>query len=238
MFACTTGEGCRPCSAADPVSDTVKVNPNSFLSEDKENCSPVQKSPQEKEAERRAAEDKQRLERERQESQRAAEAASLERQRKEGEAAAAAETERQRRAVEEAEQQARLEQELIEREAAEAETLRKAEEERRLSAQAAEELKQKQEAEARQQEAEEQKQLKAFLKAHGFTGANFKRTRMMKSKYPLHSAVKHKEANMVSILIKNGADPALKSSAGDTPQQLATKLNKAGSHDSVLRALN
>jgi len=195
----------------------------------------MQLSAEQKEAGRNAVEQAQRLERERQERERAMEeAARLERERQDAEAA---EAERQSRALAAAELQAKLEQELRQREEAEEEAFRQAEEERRLAAQAAEELRQKEELAGRQREADEQKQLQAFLKEHGFTGVNGKRTRMMKSKYPLHSAVKHKDANIVRMLLKSGADPALKSSAGLTAQQLALKINKAGSHDHVLSAL-
>jgi len=233
MFGIGAWNDCRPCSSADPVSDTVKVEPNFSMTEDKENCVPMQQ--------RTCSRAGKHLERERQERELATEeTARLERERQEAEAA---EAERQRRALAAAERQAKLEQELREQEEfaeeqrqrrlrrteAEAEAFRQAEEERRLVAQAAEE--------SRQREADEQKQLQAFLKEHGFTAVNGKRTRMMKSKYPLHSAAKHKDADMVRVLLNSGANPALKSSAGLTAQQLALKINKAGSHDHVLSAL-
>jgi len=86
--------------------------------------------------------------------------------------------------------------------------------------------------------------VQAFLKEHGFSGVNGKRTCIMKSdlervksEYPLHSAVRHNNTAMVRMLLKNGADPALKSSAGLTPHQLALYINSVGSHDLVLSAL-
>jgi len=241
MFGIGAWNDCRPCSSADPVSDTVKVEPNFSMTEDKENCVPMQQ--------RTCSRAGKHLERERQERELATEeTARLERERQEAEAA---EAERQRRALAAAERQAKLEQDLREQEEfaeeqrqrrlrrteAEAEAFRQAEEERRLVAQAAEESRQKEELAARQREADEQKQLQAFLKEHGFTAVNGKRTRMMKSKYPLHSAAKHNDADMVRVLLNSGANPALKSSAGLTAQQLALKINKAGSHDHVLSAL-
>jgi hypothetical protein len=243
MFGIGAFNVCRPCESSDPISDTVKVEPRFLMAEDKENCVPVQQSaekqenrlpvlqsPEQKEVEGRAAEQAQRQERERELEA----TARLERERQETEAA---EAEHQRRVLAAAERQARLEQELHEREQAEAEVLRQADEDRMLAAQAAEATRQREETAARADQAKEQKQLQAFMKVHGFTGVNFKRTRMMKSKYPLHSAVKHKDADMVRVLLKNGADPALKSSAGHTAQQLALKINKVGSHDLVLSAL-
>jgi len=235
MLSIGAWSGCRTCLSYDPGSDTVEVDPHFWMSGDKENCVLKQQSAEQKEDEWRkgAIEQARYLERERLEHERAMEeAARLERERRETEAAEAA-----------AERQVEMEQELREREEAEAEAFRQAEEERRLAAQAADESRQKEELAARQREADEQKQLQAFLKEHGFTGINEKRSHffLKKSKYPLHCAVKYKDADMVRVMLKSGADPAFKSSAGLTPWELALKLtvwpdNKL-SHDLVLFAL-
>lgn len=78
--------------------------------------------------------------------------------------------------------------------------------------------------------------LREFLAANGFKGVNVRRTRMLKWKYPLHTAVKQRDAKLVELLLKSKADPALKSSAGVTPMELAQKINRNGSHTAVLHA--
>jgi hypothetical protein len=99
-------------------------------------------------------------------------------------------------------------------------------------------LAEKQQAERAKAEAECVK-LGAFLKEHCYAGVNAKRSNFVrKSKYPLHSAVKHKDAEMVRILCASGADPALKNSSGQTPVQFAQKSDKNGSHGAVLGAFH
>merc|ERR1719261_1019176 len=98
---------------------------------------------------------------------------------------------------EELERQRALEEERARQEA---EQQRQAAEARRREEQAAEEARMAAEAADRQKMA-------AFLKAHGFSGGvNAKRTQFFKSKYPLHSAVKVKDVDMVKILLREGAD--------------------------------
>jgi len=85
--------------------------------------------------------------------------------------------------------------------------------------------------------AEEKKLLEDFLAGKGYSGVNAKRTRMLKSKYPLHTAVKDNSLELVELLLAACANPTLKNSAGLTPAHLAMKLNTKGSHDAVIRAL-
>jgi len=181
--------------------------------------------------------------------------AAEEEQRRQAEAAAerAAEEERRRDA---------LRQRLAEQAAEQA---RKAEEELRLEAERAMELERQQAEERAKQEAESQRlaqelqrmaeeeaeaaqqarlladrtKLDAFLKAHGYTGVNVKRTSMwFKSKCPLHSAVKANDAEIVRLLLNFGAVFSVKNSAGQTPMQLAQKLNRKGSHAAVIAVLS
>merc|ERR1712151_1201241 len=70
------------------------------------------------------------------------------------------------------------------------------------------------------------------------------RTRMFKSKYPLHTAVKlGGNGDVVQLLLWAMADPALQNSAGLTPLQLAERTNVqdaaggGGSHNSIIKAL-
>merc|ERR1712232_1425484 len=61
-----------------------------------------------------------------------------------------------------------------------------------------------------------------FLKSRGFKGdVNSKKSSMLKSKYPLHVAVKEQDAEMVKLLLSAGADKSLKNSSGYTPVQKA-----------------
>mmetsp|Transcript_36163 Transcript_36163/g.65594 ORF Transcript_36163/g.65594 Transcript_36163/m.65594 type:complete len:170 (+) Transcript_36163:3-512(+) len=79
--------------------------------------------------------------------------------------------------------------------------------------------------------------LRAFLAEHGFSSINAKRRKMIWTSCPLHVAAERKDAKMVGLLLRKGADPALKNSFGRTAAQVAEKMNKNESHSEVLRAL-
>lgn len=79
--------------------------------------------------------------------------------------------------------------------------------------------------------------LENFLTSRGYSSVNSKRTKMLKSKYPLHSAVKDHSLKLVELLLSTGADPTSKNSAGLSPAHLAMKLNVQGSYDDIIRAL-
>merc|ERR1719217_640223 len=133
------------------------------------------------------------------------------------------EKERQRQ---EQEEQRRQREEEAERQREE-QRQRQTEERRRQEAeQAAAET----ERNSAEQKTRDELRLKKFLSDHGHAGINAKRTKMMKSKYPLHTAVKLADADMVKLLLAAGADPKLANSAGETPKQLARKMNKNESH--------
>jgi len=85
-----------------------------------------------------------------------------------------------------------------------------------------------------------------FLKLHAFTDVQTpKRVQekvlglpvKSKSVYAIHVAAELADATMVDMLIKEGADPQQKNSAGKTAFDLAKKKAKSGSHDAVLMAL-
>ena len=66
-----------------------------------------------------------------------------------------------------------------------------------------------------------------FLKSHGFEGGvNAKKRSMLKSRYPLHIAVKAQDAEMVKLLLLAGADKSLKDSTGYTPAQKAEQYSR------------
>jgi len=90
-----------------------------------------------------------------------------------------------------------------------------------------------------EQKALDSKKVEDFLSEHGYSGVSAKRTRMLKSKYPLHTAVKFASKEVVVLLLAAGADPTVKNSAGDTPKQLACKLSKTkgGTHGAVYEVL-
>eukprot|EP00929_Paragymnodinium_shiwhaense_P084022 TRINITY_DN4490_c0_g1_i1.p1 TRINITY_DN4490_c0_g1~~TRINITY_DN4490_c0_g1_i1.p1 ORF type:complete len:240 (-),score=79.96 TRINITY_DN4490_c0_g1_i1:88-807(-) len=238
MFACNM------CARAASMTDVVRVDLKSapFLFADKENqplsnvaSSPtVQFDP--------AAEKRRYFEmKEAEERRRCAEAA----------AERAAEAERRqlalrRRLEEEAEEAARRREEEIRtkteclaKQYEEEERLRKVTEMQREAEEAQRRRLEKEAAEQDRQarDAADAARLTAFLKEHGYSGANVKRTMLFKSKYPLHSAVKVKDADMIRILRAFGADCAVKNSAGQTPLQLAQKSDKNGSHEGVIAAL-
>jgi len=98
------------------------------------------------------------------------------------------------------------------------------------------------ETEERARAEEEFKSLKSkvdsWLKTNGFTDVKAKKKSMMSgSKYPLHKAVENKDAEMITALIKCGADTSAQNSKKQTALQLADKNNKAGSLDGVIAAL-
>jgi len=76
-----------------------------------------------------------------------------------------------------------------------------------------------------------------FLSSRGFRGARDGRRRLFRTCYPLHVAVALNDAEMVKLLLQAGADPSQRDSSRRTPQILARKCNKGGSHEKVLSML-
>eukprot|EP00439_Symbiodinium_sp_Y106_P072311 s2239_g13.t1 len=86
--------------------------------------------------------------------------------------------------------------------------------------------------------AEARKQVLPFLLQNGFHTVKSKRTFFWRSWYPLHTAVKHNDLETVRLLITAGADPQKLNSRGETPEQLAERLNRSGSHADIIDALH
>jgi membrane protein involved in colicin uptake len=192
---------------------------------------------QRKEAEeRRQADERQRRAREeeeakrRQKEQKAAEQAAAERAAAERAAAEHAAAERAaaeaaaKAAKEEQEEQARVE---AERAAAAAERARQ---ERETAVRA--------EAKRQQEERLARDKVSAWCKLNGYSDMNAKKKSLMSgSKYPLHDAVAKNNAEMVGLLVQVGADKTLKNSKGQTPEDVATKMNKSGAMDGIIAVL-
>jgi len=219
---------CRPCNSADPTSDRVKVDM-------------AQAGEEQRKAEAAAALEKQR--REEEERRQVESAAEAKRQQEAEQRQQAVEAERQlrereaeeRRRASEAEQQRLIEEQLV-REDEERRQLAEAEEERRRQEEVAEQRRRDEESEAAEEQNAKQR-LEDWLKQEKFSGVNDKRKTMMKSKFPLHSAVKRKDAETIQLLLRFGADPANKDSNGLTPKALAEKSNRDGSMDAIVQSL-
>mmetsp|Transcript_107860 Transcript_107860/g.300751 ORF Transcript_107860/g.300751 Transcript_107860/m.300751 type:complete len:471 (-) Transcript_107860:217-1629(-) len=76
-----------------------------------------------------------------------------------------------------------------------------------------------------------------FLKDHGYSDVKAPKRTMLKTKYPIHTAAKQGDLQMVKMLLEEGADPTKKTSWGKTAIQIAKAKDKRGSHAAVLRAL-
>lgn len=85
--------------------------------------------------------------------------------------------------------------------------------------------------------AEAKIQIEPFLRRHGFTSVKSKKTWLWRVYYPLHVAVEKNDLEALKTLIKAGADLTKKNNRGQTPLQLATRLNKRGDRAEMLQAL-
>jgi len=231
------------CIGSDPVQDTVKIDPNLLMMGehgDKENTRPMSLDTGKNadlEREREAMEQKLVEERRKQ----ADEVAKRFKEKLEQEAAAKAVEEERRRqeqkaAAEKAKQE--IEEQKRVRRAAEEEAA--AAEAREAAAVAAKEkLRQDQEAQqaaeerARQAAAAEaaetaaaQAEVSAWCKANGFSDMNTqKKTLRGATKFPLHTAVKQQDSEMVRMLLKCGANKDATNSKKQTSLDLAVKMS-------------
>merc|ERR1719316_1059994 len=221
------------CSESDPVSDTVKVD-FSKLTSGKENVQPLRNKTdevQKQEEKRRAQEELARQQQKEAEQRRQAEEQA--RRRREEEEAERLRKEKARVAAERAAAEAAEEKERLRLEAE-----RAAEEKAR---QEQEEAERAAHLEARRLEEERlaQEKVSSWCKANGFGDMNSKKKSFLGgSKFPLHEAVAKGNEEMVGLMVQLGADKGLKNSKGQTPEDLARKMNKAGSMDRVLAKLS
>lgn len=83
-----------------------------------------------------------------------------------------------------------------------------------------------------------QEKVDKWCKNNGFKDAMLpKKTLRGATKFPLHTAVKHRDEEMVGLLLQCGADSTAVDSKKQTPSQLAVKMNKDASHDQILAML-
>jgi len=228
---------CKGCSTSDPTSDTVKVNSTLLADIGGKAVAPALKQQavelaEEQQAQEAAAEEERR-QHEAEEEPRKREAEAEELQRREREQA----EERERIAREE---QQRVEREAQERAAAEEAAERARQEEEEEQAHRTEEALRAEQAAIAAELEEAKNKAASFLKARGFTkGVASAKQSCMKFSYPLHVAVEENSAEMVTALLKSGADKAAKNSSGLTPLALAQKLDmkRKGSYSAVVAAL-
>lgn len=230
---------CKGCVGSDPTKDTVKINASQLVNDENVAPSTNQLSSHEQDCGKALAQGAQRW------GELQEEAAKVrQRQQKAREAAEAAEAAKV--AAEEERQRKQAQEEQRRREEEEEQAARKAAEEARLreEAQREEAERLRRAAEAVEKAAEEERQMsrvrqevEEWCKNHGFQDVNAERKTFKGRKYPLHTAVKHHEADMVAKLLKCGARKDLKDSRGQTPMQLAQKIFKSGGNDAGSQAI-
>lgn len=79
--------------------------------------------------------------------------------------------------------------------------------------------------------------VQSFLGSHGFKYVNALIRKPIKKVRPLHVAVRKADSSLVASLIWSGADPSLKNGNGETPLELARKLNKGNTQKPVIAIL-
>lgn len=79
--------------------------------------------------------------------------------------------------------------------------------------------------------------VKEFLELNGFFNVNSERRSMGRIAYPIHVAVKEKNASMVRMLLAEGADPNRTTTRGYTAEDIAKSRNSDGSYNEILMIL-
>jgi hypothetical protein len=84
-----------------------------------------------------------------------------------------------------------------------------------------------------------QAKVNAWCKLNGWSDLNAKKKSFMNgTRFPLHEAVSKRNAELVLLMVKAGADRSLKNSKGQTPKELAQKMSKDGSMATILMNLS
>mmetsp|Transcript_884 Transcript_884/g.2502 ORF Transcript_884/g.2502 Transcript_884/m.2502 type:complete len:224 (-) Transcript_884:370-1041(-) len=215
----TCGTDCRPCVGAtvSPATTVAAKVGRTDYNKEKENFATELREAREKKA--REEEQRKREERRRVEARRAMEEA----------------VRKQEEELRLWEEQQRIEAEKRRQEELRVEELRRLERER-----LAEEARQFMMAQERKRVAGE-KRLAEFLAFHQFENVNEKKTKWLKTTFPLHVAVEENDGEVVRLLVEAGADTSVVNSARQTPMQMAQKkarhLGISRVFDEVLFAL-
>lgn len=102
---------------------------------------------------------------------------------------------------------------------------------------ALEKAKQAEEERQQKMQIENEKKVQAWLMKNKFKTVNELVRKRLSKVRPLHVAVQLRDAPAIKLLISTGADLKLTNGKNETPVQLARRLNKKGSHVSVICAL-
>jgi len=81
---------------------------------------------------------------------------------------------------------------------------------------------------------ERKAKLKAWLVRHGYFNVNVERQRFGRISYPLHTAVRNNDPEMVRLLLRAGANPFNTTTGGRTAEALARRRNWLGARRKVL----
>jgi hypothetical protein len=221
MWADCKAESCRPCRPSDPTSDTVKFDPTRLPQ--KENVPTAANRDAEEAAAAVAAKKRDHDQQLQREHERAEQRRQAEAKAQKLRAEAEAERVREQRALENA-RIAAAEQAAAEQER----QFQRDESARRMR------LAKEQEEQRKQEEQANKDMVDQYLKDNGYGDVNSKRKKYFKYKYPLHSAVKEHNVDMVRRLLRCDADPTLTNSAGQTPRQLAEAMDARAPGEAAL----
>lgn len=234
---------CKPCNGSDPTQDTVKVDIRDVENLDKENVQPVQLAkksdqPCDDIKEKKVAEER----RKRAEEAKRKETEALAAQQLQEQLKKAAQKLAEEKARREAEEEEEARRAAAQKERLEAEAAAVAEAERRLLLEVERQRQLVAEEEAAQSAAElaaAQEKVGEWCKKNKFYDINTqKMTIRGATKFPLHTAVKHQDDEIVRLLLKCGADQHVKDSRKQTPGELAAAMNKNGSHNQIIALLH
>eukprot|EP00930_Biecheleria_cincta_P070367 TRINITY_DN57_c0_g1_i1.p1 TRINITY_DN57_c0_g1~~TRINITY_DN57_c0_g1_i1.p1 ORF type:complete len:301 (+),score=71.50 TRINITY_DN57_c0_g1_i1:81-905(+) len=92
-------------------------------------------------------------------------------------------------------------------------------------------------AERKRRKMQARNQILPFLMKNGFKTVKSQKSSCWRVSYPLHAAVKQNDAESVRLLLKAHANPKAVDSMGRTPLELASQLNRRGTHVEVMALL-
>lgn len=236
--ACSSEENAQPVDTkvaletVDPIPEQVEEEKCAEEKRAQEEAEKKQREEEEKERARQAEAEKQKkLAAAQAEAKRKLEREQLEKQKQQQEQQAAQEAALKKQQQEEEEERAR--QQAAAEEKKRLEEARKAEEAKKESEAAAAKKKEQ------ENKAKDLKTMKDFLTTGSFEDVNAKKKTSALGSYtfPLHTAVKQNDPELVRILLENGADIKLETKGKKTALDKAEKINIDGSHGKVISFL-